>query len=573
MTGQGAARWQNALDALALFAIDPHRLGGLHIRVQPGPARDAFGDVLTRLLPSTKLVKLPASVPETRLGGGLDLAATLATGKPVFDQGVLASADGGVIIASMAERLERRIAARLEASLDTGHVKVERDHLSQEHDARFGLILFDESEPGEGAPPVSLCDRLAFSLSLDGLSWRDCVGDETEPNQIEKACLLLPQVVLQTQHTEMLVQLADALGIASLRAPLLAAALCRVLAARDGREETSDDDVSVAAQMVLAPRATRLPAPPQDEQQAPPPPEQDQTEPQSSPEQKTDGPLDDLILDAVAAAIPSDLLAKLKAGQGGRAPGRGAEAGRKAPATRGRPLPSGRGDPRRERLDLLETLRAAIPWQGLRQNHGLGALAIRKDDLRVKRFRPHTRTTTIFVVDASGSSALHRLAEAKGAVELVLAECYVRRDEAALIAFRGTKADVILPPTRSLTRARARLKGLPGGGGTPLALGLDAACTMAEAVKRKGDRPYLILLTDAQANVARDGTGGRARAESEALAAADQLRARGFASLIIDTSPRPQPKASQLAQRMGADYLALPQADARTLAAAITPHR
>lgn len=573
MKNDGPARWQNALDALALFLIDPHHLGGLHIRVQPGPARDAFGEVLTRLLPPRAIVKLPASIPETRLAGGLDLAATLAAGKPMFEQGLLASADGGVIVAAMAERMERRIAARLEAALDTGHVKIERDHLSQEHQARFGLILFDESDPGEGAPPVSLCDRLAFSLSLDGLSWRDCVGDEIEPLAIEKARSVLPAVELQSQHAEILVHLADALGIASLRAPLQAACLCRVLAARDGRLETNDDDVSVAAQMVLAPRATRLPTPPQEEQQSPPPPQPDQTETQSSPEQKTDTPLDDLVLDAVAAAIPADLLAKLKAGQGGRAPGRGAEAARKVPATRGRPLPSGRGDPRRERLDLLETLRAAIPWQGLRQNHGLGALAIRKDDLRVKRFRPHTRTTTIFVVDASGSSALHRLAEAKGAVELVLAECYVRRDEAALIAFRGTKADVILPPTRSLTRARARLKGLPGGGGTPLVLGLEAACAMAEAVKRKGDRPYLILLTDAQANVARDGTGGRARAESEALAAADQLRARGFASLLIDTSPRRQPKASHLAARMGADYLALPQADARTLAAAITPSR
>jgi magnesium chelatase subunit D len=381
-------------------------------------------------------------------------------------------------------------------------------------------------------------------------------------------------VALAKGHAETLVALADALGIASLRAPLLAAMAARANAARAGRQETDETDIANAARLVLAHRATRLPAPPE-EQQTPPP--EEQQEQSSNPEPDTmetqDRPLEDQILDAIASAIPADLLAQLQAGRGGRLAGRGAEAGRKAPATRGRPLGARRGDPRRERLDLLETLRSAAPWQRLREQRGDAAIAVRKEDLRVRRFRPKSRTTTIFVVDASGSSALHRLAEAKGAVELVLAECYVRRDEAALIAFRGQKAEVILPPTRSLTRARALLKGLPGGGGTPLALGLDAARQLADTVRRKGDRPFLILLTDAQANVGRDGLGGRQKAEEDALASAAALQRDGYESLLIDTSPRPQPKASALADRMGARYLALPHADARRLAAAIVPAR
>ena len=100
---------------------------------------------------------------------------------------------------------------------------------------------------------------------------------------------------------------------------------------------------------------------------------------------------------------------------------------------------------------------------------------MRRDDFRMTRFQQRTRTTTIFVVDASGSSALNRLAEAKGAVELLLADCYVRRDQVALLAFRGKEAELLLPPTRSLVRAKRSLAGLPGGGGTPLAAGIDAA--------------------------------------------------------------------------------------------------
>ncbi len=565
--------WQTACEAVSLLAASASGLGGIVVKAPPGPVRDAFLAMLKQALPQgTPFIRMPHALPEARLTGGIDLASTLAAGKPVFERGLLASAHGGVLLAGMAERMDRAIAARLEAALDTGHVRIERDHISDNVPAGFALVLFDEGEPGEDAPPASLTDRLAFSIDLSGLSWRDLGGDDV----LRPACQQLSPmaVALAKGHAETLVALADALGIASLRAPLLAAMAARANAARAGRQETDETDIANAARLVLAHRATRLPAPPE-EQQTPPP--EEQQEQSSNPEPDTmetqDRPLEDQILDAIASAIPADLLAQLQAGRGGRLAGRGAEAGRKAPATRGRPLGARRGDPRRERLDLLETLRSAAPWQRLREQRGDAAIAVRKEDLRVRRFRPKSRTTTIFVVDASGSSALHRLAEAKGAVELVLAECYVRRDEAALIAFRGQKAEVILPPTRSLTRARALLKGLPGGGGTPLALGLDAARQLADTVRRKGDRPFLILLTDAQANVGRDGLGGRQKAEEDALASAAALQRDGYESLLIDTSPRPQPKASALADRMGARYLALPHADARRLAAAIVPAR
>jgi magnesium chelatase subunit D len=145
----------------------------------------------------------------------------------------------------------------------------------------------------------------------------------------------------------------------------------------------------------------------------------------------------------------------------------------------------------------------------------------------------------------------------------------VRRDNVALIGFRGRGAELLLPPTRSLVRARRSLAGLPGGGGTPLAAGIGAALALADAVRRKGDRPVVVLLTDGRANVTRSGEGGRTQAEEEALGAARLLRGAGIAALLIDTSPRAHPLAQRLAGEMRARYLPLPYADAATVSRAV----
>jgi magnesium chelatase subunit D len=228
----------------------------------------------------------------------------------------------------------------------------------------------------------------------------------------------------------------------------------------------------------------------------------------------------------------------------------------------------------RRRLSLLDTLRAAAPWQRLRQPAPGRAPAprilVRRDDLRVRTFEQRTETTTIFVVDASGSAAMHRLAEAKGAVELVLADCYVRRDRVALIAFRRSAAELLLPPTRSLVRAKKSLAQLAGGGGTPLAAGLDAATRLATQILRRGGTPTVVVLSDGRANIALDGSPGRGRAGDEARAAAQRLRLTGAATLFVDTAPRPEPAARELAAAIRARYLPLPRADARALARAAT---
>jgi magnesium chelatase subunit D len=223
------------------------------------------------------------------------------------------------------------------------------------------------------------------------------------------------------------------------------------------------------------------------------------------------------------------------------------------------------------RLNVMETLRAAAPWQRLRGRmvDGVGRVRIETADFRVTQYRQRAQTLTIFAVDASGSSALNRLAEAKGAVELLLADCYVRRDQVAVVTFRGRAAELLLPPTRSLVRAKRNLAGLPGGGGTPLAAALDCAMLVATQAQRRGETPLLVILTDGRANVARDGSGGRAAAHEDALKAARRMRQAGVAALFVDTSPRPHDLARALAGAMDAEYIPLPYASAQSLSSVV----
>ncbi len=373
-----------------------------------------------------------------------------------------------------------------------------------------------------------------------------------------------------------------ALGISSLRAPLLALRVARAHAALVGCQGLSAEDIGAAARLVFAPRATQLPSH-DDPEETDGAGEAEGVSPHQgeisySAEQDRHQPerpesLHDIILAAVQAAMPTDVLACLKLTQPART--HRASCGHagmfRLSARRGRPIGSRRGELRSgARLSIIDTLRAAAPRQGIRrrergENEGEGRGAridVRREDFQISRFRQRTETTTIFVVDASGSTALHRLAEAKGAVEHLLADCYVRRDSVALISFRGSSAQLLLPPTRSLVRAKRSLAGLPGVGGTPLAAGIDAARALADDLQRRGQTATTVLLTDGRANIARDGSAGRARAEDDALAAARLIKVNGVNALLIDTSTRAAAFAQRLADEMAAVYVPLPYAEA-----------
>ena len=566
-----------AFQVAALLAVDPDGLGGAVLRGPADPLRDEWLEALRRMMPpGAPWRRVPMGIADNRLLGGLDLTASLSSGRPIAQQGLLAESDGGVVILPMAERVEGQTIARIAAVLDQGAVKVAREGVAFAETTRFAVIALDEGASEEEQVAEALSDRLAFHVSIPPHGLKGIKPLLAPWEDIQAARQLVAQVSIPPDLAQAFCAAALALGILSIRAPVLALRCARAAAALAGRAEVAPEDAALAAQLVLAPRARQMPAGTAEEQ--PPALEQQQQEPTPADQsQSQDQPsLDDLILAAAQANLPPGLLAGLGAAarQMARQAAQSGKSGMmQRSAQRGRPVGVRPAAWRAGlRLALVETLRVAAPWQEFRRRekpHHAALVHIKREDVRIRRYKQNSETTTIFLVDASGSAALHRLAEAKGAVELLLADCYVRRDRVAVIAFRGRGAEVLLAPTHSLVRAKRSLAALPGGGGTPLSAGIAAGYAMAEASRKRGQTPVIVALTDGRANVARDGMGGRATAEAEALDVARLFKASRISSLLIDTAPRPQPFSRNLASAMGARYVPLPFADAARMSAAV----
>ena len=565
--------WELAVRVAVLFAIDPAGLGGVRVRAHAGPVRDAWLAMLKAFMGGRAWIRVPQSVTDERLLGGLDLPATLSAGRPISQSGLLATVDGGVLVLSMAERISRATAARITQAMDNAQVVVERDGIRQQSSTQFGVVALDEATPEDDGLPEALCDRMAFDIDLRAISPRFIDSDMASAEEITAARERLEKIEMPEAMIDALCSVAMALGVSSLRACSLALSAARASAAFDDNDCCNDDDAQIAASLVLAPRATQLPHEDDDTEgdDAQPEPQQSPAENDSPSPLSQQQAMEDRVLDAAQAAIPANLLALLISGikpvrMSGKS-GAYSDAG-----AHGRPIGSRRANNLRgRRLHLVDTLRAAAPWQRLRRALSGEAVAkarvlVRAEDFHVTRVRQRSASVTVFVVDASGSSAMHRLSEVKGAIEMLLAECYVRRDQVALVAFRGRSAELLLPPTRSLTAARRRLSGLPGGGGTPLASALEVTASLVDSLARRGQSPLVVLLTDGRANVALDGSGGRERAQQEAMQTAQQLAQVQVPVLLIDTSTKPQQEAATLARAMRARYLPLPHAGSAQLA-------
>jgi magnesium chelatase subunit D len=613
--------WHDALTSLQLLQIDPAAFGGIWLRAPYGPVRVQWLKALMNLGLNT--VKVPGSVDLERLLGGIDLSLTLQTGTLHMQSGLLQQADKGVVCISMAERFPAALIAPMTQAMDTHTVPVLK--LSSNSNAgepsTFGVVALDESTSDEPPLRSGLQERLGLWLDLQELApssvqdWQtgssgNALLECHEPHlKLQIKAEDLTKMKQRLQHIEgshdqvtALCASAVSLGIDSLRVPTLALKVAACHAALNLRDALTDEDLAFAARRVLAPRATQWPtaaqtethaetepqanpksedepAPHNKDAQAPDQnsesPEDQKRHDQPSPKEPTEEDLQEMMVAAALASLPPHVLDALMTTTGksqGNTSGRSGQY--RAGSQRGRPLPPRPGRPDgHSRLHVLATLRAAAPKQKLRDTQQQGRVAIRSEDFHVHRFQQNSSSCLILALDASGSAALQRLAEAKGAVELLLQQSYARRDSVCIVAFRGAKAQLLLPMTRSLVRAKRAMTSLPGGGGTPLALALKMACEQATQLHRQGVTPILVVLSDGRANVTLEGLGGRAQAQAEAAQWGVQWRQTGHRSLWIDTSIQPDPQVQLLANTMGGSYMPMPQVQSQRMASAMNDLR
>ncbi|MBR3371416.1 MAG: magnesium chelatase ATPase subunit D, partial [Rhodobacteraceae bacterium] len=292
--------WARVTVALTMLAVDPAGLRGLWLRARAGPVRARVQDALAAFMPR----KLHPNISDDALFGGLDLAATLATGAMQHHAGILGG--GGMVALTMAERCPPALAVRLGQALDMS--------------PDLSLIALDEAaQDGEGLAPA-LCERLGLFLDLDGLAWSDTAPFHLDMDQIALARARLQQVHVSDDARIQVTGVAAALGIDTLRAPLLTLACARAHAAWRGATLVDAQDLALAVGLVLAHRARAVPDAPAPEDQAPPPPPPSDDAAQTPPDTDNAQDIpDDLLVEAARAALPAGVLAQLHAGRVARA--------------------------------------------------------------------------------------------------------------------------------------------------------------------------------------------------------------------------------------------------------------